>query len=465
MLDFLRKVDLFSDLDQSDLEQISAGAEERHLADGELLFSEGGAGNRAYVIKEGQLEILKASAGREVQLAVRSSGEVIGEMALLEEAPRMASVRARGQSVVIGISKEQFDRLTESPAAMRTMLLRITRRLRETEAMLRQSERMAQLGTMTAGVAHELNNPAAAVRRAAEQLAAELNQYDRTRVDLGKLGLDERRQQVLVQQLSHAAQRASQLPELDALARSDLEGELEVQLDQLGIGDAWELAPRLADLELDLEALSQDFSPAELQVLLNATASNYAILSLTREIGQAAGRLSEIVKALKTYSFLDQAPVQQVNIHEGLNDTLLILRGKIGQQVNVRREFDPDLPKITAYGSELNQVWTNLIDNALDAVDGAGEVVLRTHHEGDWVVVEVEDNGPGIPDAIQAKIFDPFFTTKPPGKGTGLGLDISYRIVANKHHGDIKVESRPGKTVFAVWLPLDLEDRKVRNSK
>lgn len=457
MLDFLRRVDLFADLDPADLERICNGAEERRLEDGEELFAEGDEGNRAYVIKEGQLEILKASGGREVQIAVRNTGEVIGEMALLEEAPRMASVRARGESVVIGISKERFDQLTDNPGAMRTMLLGITRRLRETEAMLRQSERMAQLGTMTAGVAHELNNPAAAVRRAADQLAAELHNYDLTRIALGDLGLRGEQPRVLVREISRTSERASHSLDLDALVRSDLEAELERRLERLGVAEAWELAPRLVDLDLDLESLSGHFTPNEFAVVLRAVASNFAILSLTNEISQAAGRLSSIVKALKTYSYLDQAPIQQVDIHEGLRDTLLILRGKIGESISVRREFAPDLPKINGYGSELNQVWTNLIDNALDAVHGGGEIVLRTHQEGDWVVVDVEDNGPGIPAEIRAKIFDPFFTTKPPGKGTGLGLDISYRIVVNKHRGDIKLESQPGKTVFAVWLPLDFE--------
>lgn len=457
MLEFLRRVDLFADLDPADLERMCAAAEERSLADGEELFAEGDEGKQAYVIKHGQLEILKSSGGREVQIAVRNPGEVIGEMALLEEAPRMASVRARGDSVVIGIRKEHFDQLTESPGAMRTMLLSITRRLRETEAMLRQSERMAQLGTMTAGVAHELNNPASAARRAAQQLTLELQRYDKVRLQLGRLGLDDRQGSVLVDQMSRAQELAVQPPELDSLTRSDREAELEEQLEQLGVEEPWELASRLVDLDPDLPALAQEFAPEQLTVVLESVAGNYAIRSLTHEIGQATGRLSEIVKALKTYSYLDQAPIQQVDLHEGLNDTLMILRGKIGEQVSVRKEFAPDLPSITGYGSELNQVWTNLIDNALDAVDGGGEVVLRTHQEGDWVVVDVEDNGPGIPDDIQAKIFDPFFTTKPPGKGTGLGLDISYRIVTNKHHGDIKLDSQPGKTTFSVWLPIDFE--------
>ena len=180
--------------------------------------------------------------------------------------------------------------------------------------------------------------------------------------------------------------------------------------------------------------------------------------NLLAEIGTGVGRISQIVKALKTYSYLDQAPVQAVDVREGLEDTLLILRSKL-EGISVRREYAPDLPRIQGYGSELNQVWTNLIDNAAYAVDGKGEIVLRTRREGDSVIVEVQDNGPGIPAEIKDRIFDPFFTTKPVGQGTGLGLDISYNIVVNKHRGDIQVSSEPGRTVFEVRLPLNFEAR------
>jgi signal transduction histidine kinase len=189
---------------------------------------------------------------------------------------------------------------------------------------------------------------------------------------------------------------------------------------------------------------------------LNATFTVHNVLA---EIGQGASRISEIVKALKSYSYLDQAPVQAVDINEGLDDTLLILRHKLKTGIDVRREYATDLPKLQAYGSELNQVWTNIIDNAADAVanasDGTGTITIRTRQEGAWVVVEIEDNGSGIPPGVQSRLFDPFFTTKPPGQGTGLGLDISYNIVVHKHRGDIRVFSEPGRTRFQVWLPMN----------
>ncbi|MBI2965536.1 MAG: hypothetical protein HYY34_04950 [Chloroflexi bacterium] len=192
--------------------------------------------------------------------------------------------------------------------------------------------------------------------------------------------------------------------------------------------------------------------------MLRYVAASHRVHALTREICLGAGRLSQIVKALKTCSYLDQAPVQNVDVHEGIENTLMILGHKLKQGVEVRRDFAPDIPIIEAYGSELNQVWTNLIDNAVDAMVGrAGKLTVRTYREHGGVAVEVEDNGRGVPPEVRAKIFDAFFTTKAPGQGTGLGLHVSYNIVVHRHRGSVEVESRPGKTTFKVWLPASLE--------
>jgi len=184
--------------------------------------------------------------------------------------------------------------------------------------------------------------------------------------------------------------------------------------------------------------------------------STFTVYSLLAEINQGAVRISEIVKSLKSYVYLDQAPIQSIDVHEGLDNTLVMLRHKLKAGIGVRREYAHDLPLIMAYGSELNQVWTNIIDNAVDAMNGKGEILLRTQQDGDWVIVEIEDDGPGIPKEILDKIFSPFFTTKPVGKGTGLGLNISYKII-EKHGGEIKVHSQPGKTRFQICLPVNFE--------
>jgi signal transduction histidine kinase len=222
------------------------------------------------------------------------------------------------------------------------------------------------------------------------------------------------------------------------------------------IEEAWKLAPSLAGQGLDSEELNRLASTVgdkALPSVLNWAASAFPVYSLLHEIGQGSGRVSEIVGALRSYSYLGQAPVQEVNLHEGLDNTLIILRNKLKKGITVKRDYSSDVPAITAFGSELNQVWTNLIDNAADAVNGNGEITIRTRRLDDSAVVEIEDNGPGIPEATQARIFDPFFTTKEPGKGTGLGLSTSYSIVTEKHQGKIAVESRPGFTRFTVKLP------------
>ncbi len=462
--DFIRNIELFKGMPEEDLDRLCEMVEPLHLVHGEELFAEGSQGDRAYIIESGELEILKNSSNRTLLLSVRGPGDVIGEMALLEQSPRNASVRARGETDLLAIHQEQFDHLLKiSPTASRVLLSTVLARFRSTSSALSQSQKMAQLGTLTAGVAHELNNPAAAVRRGAGQLEQALVDFGDAQSKLAQLGFTGEQQAKLDAVAGKTRLAATQPPDyIDPLVRSDREYELETWLDERDVPDAWELAPTLVNLGFDLDGLvsfAGDFPPEQLPDIINWLNSTYNVNSLLYEINQGASRVSEIVKALKSYSYLDQAPVQDVNLHEGIDNTLLILRSKL-KNIKVTREYDPQLPRIQAYGSELNQVWTNLIDNAADALEATSspEITLRTVHEGDWVRVDIEDNGPGIPQEIQPRIFDAFFTTKPPGKGTGLGLEISYSIVVNKHRGDIKFSSRPGKTTFCVYLPVNFEE-------
>lgn len=451
----LRAVPLFADLPEEDLARLAAAVEEVTLDVGDLLFSEGESGDRAYVIVDGELDVVKITGSREVLLARRGPGDVIGEMALLDAAPRMASVRAATGVRLLSIPKRSMDELIASSAsAARSLFSVLLERWRQTESRLRQSERMAQLGTLTAGLAHEMNNPAAAIRRGSSQLQAAVDAYAQAVSHLESAGLDGASKGRIGTLLRAAAQPA---PPIGSLELADREAELEAALTRAGIADPWRIAGDLAAGGLtvaEVDEIQAGFGEASGAVFAAVAAARH-VHALIREVEEGAVRLSAIVGALKSYSYLDQAPVQHVDVRKGLTDTLLILRHKLAG-IDVRIELD-EVPEIEAFGSELNQVWTNLIDNAADAIAESGRpdgmMVLRAFARNDAVVVEVEDNGVGIPGDDQKRIFDPFFTTKPPGSGTGLGLDISYAVVVHKHRGELTVDSEPGRTVFRVSLP------------
>jgi signal transduction histidine kinase len=453
--EFLKEIPLFAELGEPDLRKLCSLVADVRLQTGEELFRQGGAGDLAYVIREGEIEISRYSDGREIPLAVRHAGEVIGEMALLEKAPRMASARARTRSVLLAIGRQQLDELlTSSPTAARSMLGTVMQRLRETEAALRQSEKMAQLGTLAAGLAHELNNPAAAALRGAEELRESFGELLRGPNRVAGLGLTEEQFQELARRMQ-AAGTAKSRP-MGALERADLEEQVEGWLQTREVRDGELLAGELVETGYDLEELGRlqrSFPGRELGQILHLVWVSGRVNNLLAEISQGAGEIASIVKAMKSYVYLDQAPVQEVDLHEGLENTLVILRHKLKRGITVVRDFQPDLPRVPAHGSELNQVWTNLIDNAADALGGKGKITLRTRRQGTWAEVEVEDDGPGIPEEAQPKIFTLFFTTKPMGQGSGQGLNTSYNIV-RRHGGTLDFRSQPGRTVFTARLPL-----------
>lgn len=462
--EFLSQVSLFAGMTHEDLHAIETVMQEVILQPGEVLFHEGDQGDHAYIIKEGELEILKESSGREVLLSLRKKYAVIGEMALLQSSPRMASVRARSEAVLYEIKKENFDQLIQSSAsAMQSIFQMMLNRYQASQLALQQSEKMAQLGTLTAGIAHELNNPAASVKRNAAHLLESIKNLDDAYAQICQLNFDEQQWQILDELSNKAHQSALTPPVLDSLTRSDREDQIETWLTSHKVEETWLIAPNLVNLnfnEDELATLAKQFPAEKLPCLINWLNATFTAYSLLNELSLGAGRISTIVKSLKDYTFLDQAPVQSVDVCEGLDNTITMLHYKLkSASVEVLRDYDPDLPRIMAYGSELNQVWTNIIDNAIDAMQDQPDpkIQVRTRKESSWVVVEIEDNGPGIPKEVLPKIFDAFYTTKGPGKGTGLGLNISYSIVVQKHRGDVKVHSVPGKTVFEVWLPINFE--------
>jgi len=459
MKDKLKNVPLFADLPDKDLQDLADALALEQLKKGQMLFEEGDHGDIAYVIDSGEIEILKTSEDRQVLLNVLNPGDVVGEIALLDESPRMAGARAGSDTTLLAIKKTTFDDLLDNSSSFaRAMFDIVVARMRSTEGLLRQSERMAQLGTLTAGVAHELNNPAAAVKRGAAQLVDSVESYAKSQRTIAGFALSPAQEDSLATLLGEVAETAVNPPEIDPLDRSDLEYELQNWLEDRSIDDAWQIGPDLVNAgftRAKLESLEQSFGAEAAPAVAILASKSAGVSGLLAEVGQASSQISNIVGSLKTYSYLDQAPVQTIDVSEGVDSSLLMLRGKLKQGVTVHREYADDLPSIQAYGSELNQVWTNIIDNAVDAMNGVGELAVRIYSSATDVVVELEDNGPGIPEEIQHKIFDSFFTTKEPGKGTGLGLDITYNIIVHKHRGNITVLSEPGKTCFQISLPID----------
>jgi signal transduction histidine kinase len=450
----------FSD---SELSHVAENYPHMRLRAGELLFEEGSPSECAYIVLDGELEVLKKTEDRHVLLGVVGKGELIGEMSLLQNRPRTATMRARTDAVVVAVDGQQFkDVLTTCPVISYGVLETVIARMSSNEVRMRQSNAMAHWNEITAGIAHELNNPAAAIKRGVDQMRSALDQFAAAQQAFARLDYTPEQRGVLSELLAETQTRAQNPPHLDALTRSDREYEIETWLDGFGIADAWTLSETLINLDVsaaDLDQLTGMFTPADLRPGLELICAMYSAYSLVAAVSASAAHISGIVDALKGYSYLDQAPVQAVDLIDGLDKTLLVLHHLITETLIIQREYAPDLPEIQGYGRELNQVWTNIVTNAIQALNSKGAIIIRAYLDAQpgWVAVEIEDNGPGIAPEHFPKLFDPFFTTKAPGKGTGLGLNISYNIVVERHKGEILVESRPGRTVFTVRLPINFE--------
>jgi signal transduction histidine kinase len=450
----LLRVPVFADLPDDQIAWFLSQSQELHLKAGEGYSRQGDPADAMFVVLAGQLQGRGEIAGETVIFNL-GQGSVTGLLPFSRMKQFTVSGRAETDSHVLRFPSSLFPELIQKmPELTQRLVGLMSDRIRETTRLEQQRDRLASLGKLSAGLAHELNNPASAAKRATSQLRTILKKIKEASHELGRRDLTAA-QKAEIEKLEASFTQPSQPPP-DALTTSDLEEQIDSLLRSHGQSDLWQLAADLARKNIKPEALESLFAALDAdtaRAALVRIAASVEIANLLNEIESSTSRISDLVLAIKEYTYMDQAPVQNVDIVKSLETTLTILNYKLKRGVFVQRDYDQVPLQVNSFGSELNQVWTNLIDNAIDAMGGKGELRVRTYREDSCVVVEIGDNGPGISPQVKPHIFEPFFTTKGVGEGTGLGLDTVQRIV-KKHRGTIQVESKPGDTRFQVWLPL-----------
>ncbi|MBV9803652.1 MAG: HAMP domain-containing histidine kinase, partial [Solirubrobacterales bacterium] len=374
------------------------------------------------------------------------------------ETPITARMVALTATRLALIPAAEFRRLVLAhPAIHRTIMLQVRPVVARFTAIQQNHERLAALGTMAAGLAHELNNPAAAARRSAADLAEALDVIGATIRELTDAGIEREDAARIADLREQALRQCAQRDSLSALDAADAEDDMRDRLEELGVPEAWRLAEPLAAAGLDaswLEQMRAVAGPATAPAIRSVAASLGA-QRLVSELRESTERMSSLIGAVKAYAYMDRGGLVEADVHEGLETTLKVLGYKLKhKEIEIRRDYDRDLPPITIYGSELNQVWTNLLDNAIDAVGERGAITVRTRPDGECILVDIADTGPGIPDDVRSRVFEPFFTTKEVGSGTGIGLDTARRIVIERHGGSMSFDTSEQGTTFHVWLRL-----------
>lgn len=458
----LLKLELFQKLSEDRLDWICDRATHFELKKGEILVKEGDAHRGFLILTAGIIGITRFSEGVEMPIGQHPAPSFFGEIQIMTDDLVPVTLRAMNDCQVHEISPEDFLQLVHQCRDFeRTVFRTIQQRVKGLQSFIQNREKMAALGTLAAGLAHELNNPAAAVVRSLKDITPAMLELQRMNLVYGQRNVDE----------EHTAQWLKLRDDgydfivenkADPLAMMDREDAILNWLEDYGVAEAWKLAEPLAAGNIKPELLDplverwREDSTELRDMGLRWLALSFEVMTMIQSGLRGAERVSDLVKSMRSYSHLDRGAKQEVDVHQGIEDTIKLLSHKLKQGVKVKRSYDRNLPKILAFGSELNQVWTNLLDNSIQAMDEKGELEIITAGKGDRIMVKVIDSGKGIPAEVKSRIFEPFFTTKPVGEGTGLGLDNVRRIVENRHRGSISVDSQPGRTSFDICLPVNI---------
>jgi signal transduction histidine kinase len=450
----LLQVPAFADLPADQIAWFLSQSQEIHVKAGDTYIRQGDPADSMFVILEGQFQ-WRGEFGGETVVLPGKPGDVTGVLPFSRMTQFTVTGRAVTDGRILRFPTSLFpDLVQKMPELVKRLVGLMSDRIRETTRIEQQRDRLASLGKLSAGLAHELNNPASAAKRAASQLRDILKKIRDASLELGRRDLTSA-QKSEIEKLE-ASFTQQDVPPPDALTISDLEDQIDSLLRSHGQNDLWQLAAGLARRNIRPEVLESLFANLDAdtaRAALVRISASVEVATLLHEIESSTSRISDLVGAIKEYTYMDQSPVQNVDIVKSLETTLTIMNHKLKQGVVVQRDYQRVPLLVNSFGSELNQVWTNIIDNAIDAMGGKGELRVRTYREDACVVVEIGDNGPGISPEVKPHIFEPFFTTKGVGQGTGLGLDTVQRLV-KKHRGNIQVISKPGDTRFQVWLPL-----------
>jgi signal transduction histidine kinase len=451
----LRRVAVFADLPDDQLDWFLGHSQELSVSGGEIYIRQGDPADWMFVILEGQFQWRGDRGGGDTFIYPAKAGDVSGILPFSRMKRFNETFRALSAGRILQFPASLFPELVQRMPELTSRLVGfMSDRVREITRVEQQRDRLASLGKLSAGLAHELNNPASAAKRATSQLCDMLTRVMNASLELGSCDLSSA-QKSEIEKLEASLRQADMVPP-DALTINDLEDEIDSLLRSHGQNDLWQLAAGLARRNIKPEAIESLFAQLDAgkaRAALVRISASVEVSSLLGEIESCTSRISELVGAIKEYTHMDQAVVQNVDVVKSLENTLIILNHKLKRGVAVQRDYEPVPLLVNSFGSELNQVWTNVIDNAIDAMHGTGELRVRTYRDEAGVMVEIGDNGPGIPADVQPHIFEPFFTTKGVGEGTGLGLDAVQRIV-KKHRGNIQISSKPGDTRFQIWLPV-----------